>query len=166
MVGLAPPARAIVLSVDEKSQEQALDRTQPLLPMVPGGPERRTHDYVRHGTTSLFAALDVASGRVVGRCHRRHLQQEFLKFLGHLDAAVVREPGTQVHLVLDNYATHKTPAVKRCFLRHPDYHLHFTPTGSSWLNQVERFFAELTEKRIRRGTFASVPALERAIEGY
>ena len=164
---LAPPARAIVLSVDEKSQVQALDRTQPLLPMTPGGgPERRTHDYVRHGTTSLFAALDVASGRVVGRCHRRHRHQEFLRFLDHLDRSVAREPGTAVHLVLDNYATHKTPAVKRWFLRHPDYRLHFTPTGSSWLNQVERFFAEITEKRIRRGTFASVPALERAIEEY
>jgi len=163
---LAPPARAIVLSVDEKSQVQALDRTQPLLPMTPGDPERRTHDYVRHGTTSLFAALDVASGRVVGRCHRRHRHQEFLKFLDHLDRSVAREPGTAVHLVLDNYATHKTPAVKRWFVRHPDYHLHFTPTGSSWLNQVERFFAAITEKRIRRGTFASVTALERAIEEY
>ena len=163
---LSPPARAVVLSVDEKSQVQALDRTQPLLPMVPGDPERRTHDYVRHGTTSLFAALDVATGRVVGRCHRRHRHQEFIKFLDHLDASVVREPGTQVHLVLDNYATHKTPAVKRWFLRHPAYHLHFTPTGSSWLNQVERFFAEITEKRIRRGAFRSVPALERAIEEY
>ena len=163
---LAPPARAVVLSVDEKSQVQALDRTQPLLPMVPAGPERRTHDYVRHGTTSLFAALDVASGRVVGRCHRRHRQQEFLKFLDHVDVTVAREPGTQIHLVLDNYATHKTAAVKRWFLRHPDYRLHFTPTGSSWLNQVERFFAEITQKRIRRGTFRSVPALERAIEEY
>ena len=163
---LAPPARAVVLSVDEKSQVQALDRTQPLLPMAPGGVERRTHDYVRHGTTSLFAALDVASGRVIGRCHRRHRHQEFLRFLDHLDAALPRTPGTSVHLVLDNYATHKTPAVKRWFLRHPDYHLHFTPTGSSWLNQVERFFAEITEKRIRRGAFRSVPALERAIEEY
>ena len=118
IVGLyvAPPAHAVVLSVDEKSQIQALDRTQPLLPMTPGGgPERRTHDYVRHGTTSLFAALDVATGRVIGRCHRRHRHQEFLKFLDHLDATLVREPGTAVHLVLDNYATHKTPAVKRWF---------------------------------------------------
>jgi transposase len=163
---LAPPARAIVLSVDEKSQVQALDRTQPLLPMVPGDPERRTHDYVRHGTTSLFAALDVATGKVVGECRRRHRHQEFIKFLDHLDASVAREPGTRIHLVLDNYATHKTPAVKRWFLRHPEYHLHFTPTSGSWLNQVERFFAEITQKRIRRGSFRSVPALERAIEEY
>jgi transposase len=163
---LAPPAKAIVLSVDEKSQVQALDRTQPLLPMTPGQAERGTHDYVRHGTTSLFAALDVASGQVIGKCHRRHRHQEFVKFLDHLDAALSREPGVSIHIVLDNYATHKTPAVKRWFLRHPDYHLHFIPTSSSWLNQVERFFAEITEKRIRRGVFRSVPALERAITDY
>lgn len=163
---LAPPEKAIVLSVDEKSQVQALDRTQPLLPMTPGQAERGTHDYVRHGTTSLFAALNVASGQIIGKCHRRHRHQEFVKFLDHLDATLTKEPGVSIHIVLDNYATHKTPAVKRWFLRHPDYHLHFIPTSSSWLNQVERFFAEITEKRIRRGVFRSVPALEQAIVDY
>ena len=163
---LSPPEKAIVLSVDEKSQVQALDRTQPLLPMTPGQTERGTHDYVRHGTTSLFAALNVASGQVIGKCHRRHRHQEFVKFLDHLDATLTKEPGVSIHIVLDNYATHKTPAVKRWFLRHPQYHLHFIPTSSSWLNQVERFFAEITEKRIRRGVFRSVPALEQAITDY
>jgi transposase len=163
---LSPPEKAIVLSVDEKSQVQALDRTQPLLPMTPGQAERGTHDYVRHGTTSLFAALNVASGQVIGKCHRRHRHQEFVKFLDHLDATLTKEPGVSIHIVLDNYATHKTPAVKRWFLRHPEYHLHFIPTSSSWLNQVERFFAEITEKRIRRGVFRSVPALEQAITEY
>ena len=163
---LAPPEKAIVLSVDEKSQVQALDRTQPTLPMTPTQAERGTHDYVRHGTTSLFAALNVASGQVIGTCHRRHRHQEFVKFLDHLDATLSKEPGVGIHIVLDNYATHKTPAVKRWFLRHPDYHLHFIPTSSSWLNQVERFFAEITEKRIRRGAFRSVPALEQAITEY
>jgi transposase len=168
VVGLymSPPERAIVLSVDEKSQVQALDRTQPVLPMTPGQAERGTHDYVRNGTTSLFAALDVATGKVIGRCHRRHRHQEFLKFLDHVDASLVKEPGVSIHLVLDNYATHKTPAVKRWLLRHPEYHLHFIPTSSSWLNQVERFFAEITEKRIRRGVFKSVQALEQAIAEY
>ena len=163
---LAPPERALVLAVDEKSQVQALDRTQPMLPMTPGQAERGTHDYVRHGTTSLFAALDVATGKVIGKCHRRHRHQEFLKFLDHVDASLTKEPDVSVHLVLDNYATHKTPAVKRWFLRHPEYHLHFIPTSSSWLNQVERFFAAITEKRIRRGIFKSVPALEKAIAEY
>jgi transposase len=163
---LDPPERAVVLSVDEKSQVQALDRTQPVLPMTPTQAERGTHDYVRHGTTSLFAALNVATGEVIGRCHRRHRHQEFVKFLDHLDAALPKDPGVSIHIVLDNYATHKTPAVKRWFLRHPEYHLHFTPTSSSWLNQVERFFAEITEKRIRRGVFKSVPALEQAITEY
>jgi transposase len=168
VVGLymAPPERAIVLSVDEKSQVQALDRTQPVLPMTSGQAERGTHDYVRHGTTSLFAALNVATGVVIGKCHRRHRHQEFVKFLNHLDASLPKEPGVSIHIVLDNYATHKTPAVKRWFLRHPEYHLHFTPTSSSWLNQVERFFAEITEKRLRRGVFKSVPALEQAIAEY
>ena len=168
VVGLymSPPENAIVLSVDEKSQVQALDRTQPLLPMAPGQAERRTHDYVRNGTTSLFAALNVATGQVIGKCYRRHRQQEFLKFLKEIDAQVVREPGVEIHLVLDNYGTHKTPAVKRWFVRHPEYHLHFTPTSGSWLNQVERFFAEITEKRIRRGVFRSVAALEKAIMEY
>lgn len=161
-----PPENALVLCVDEKSQVQALDRTQPLLPMRPGQSERRTHDYVRHGTTSLFAALNVATGEVIGRCHRRHRHQEFLRFLNAIDASVPKEPGVEVHLVMDNYGTHKAPAVKRWFLRHPEYHLHFTPTSSSWLNQVERFFAEITERRIRRGAFRSVAALEQAIKEY
>lgn len=163
---LSPPQNAIVLCVDEKPQVQALERTQPVLPMAPARTERATHDYARHGTTSLFAALDVATGAVIGRCHRRHRHQEFLKFLDHLDATLVREPGVAVHVVLDNYGTHKTPAVKRWFLRHPEYHLHFTPTSASWLNQVERFFAAITEDRIRRGVFTSVPQLERAITDY
>ena len=163
---LAPPEKAIVLSVDEKSQVQALDRTQPILPMTPGQAERGTHDSVRHGVTSLFAALNVATGQVIGKCHRRHRHQEFVKFLDHVDSTLVKEPGVSVHIILDNYATHKTPAVKRWFLRHPEYHLHFIPTSSSWLNQVERFFAEITEKRIRRGAFKSVAALEKAITDY
>ena len=168
VVGLymSPPERAIVLCVDEKSQVQALDRTQPLLPMTPGQAERRTHDYVRNGTTSLFAALNVATGEVIGKCHRRHRHQEFLKFLNEIDARMPKEPGVEVHLILDNYGTHKTAAVKRWFLRHPGYHLHFTPTSSSWLNLVERFFAEITEKRIRRGVFRSVAELEQAIREY
>jgi transposase len=163
---LSPPENAIVLCVDEKPQVQALERTQPVLPLAPGRTERATHDYARHGTTSLFAALNVASGAVIGKCHRRHRQQEFVKFLDHVDATLPREPGVAVHVVLDNYATHKTPAVKRWFLRHPEYHLHFTPTSASWLNQVERFFALISEDRIRRGVFKSVAALERAICEY
>jgi transposase len=168
VVGLymSPPENAIVLSVDEKSQVQALDRTQPLLPMTPGQAERGTHDYVRNGTTSLFAALNVATGAVIGKCYRRHRQQEFLKFLNEIDAQVEREPGVEIHIILDNYGTHKTAAVKRWFERHPEYHLHFTPTSGSWLNQVERFFAEITEKRIRRGAFRNVAALEKAILEY
>jgi transposase len=163
---LSPPEKAIVLSVDEKSQVQALDRTQPILPMTPGQAERGTHDYVRHGTTSLFAALNVATGQVIGKCHARHRHQEFVKFLDHLDHTLTKEPGVSIHIVLDNYATHKTPAVKRWLLRHPDYHLHFIPTSTSWLNQIERFFAAITEKRIRRGAFRSVPALVTAINEY
>ena len=163
---LSPPENAIVLSVDEKSQVQALDRTQPLLPMTPAQVERGTHDDVRHGVTSLFAALDVATGEVIGTCHRRHRHQEFVTFLDHVDRTVVKEPGLSIHLILDNDATHETPAVKRWLLRHPDYHRHVIPTRSSWLNQVERFFAEVTEKRIRRGAFRSVPALEKAIADY
>ncbi len=168
VVGLymSPPEKAIVLSVDEKSQVQALDRTQPLLPMTPGQAERGTHDYVRNGTTSLFAALNVATGQVIGKCYRRHRQQEFLKFLNEIDAQVVRETGVEIHIILDNYGTHKTAAVKRWFERHPEYHLHFTPTSGSWLNQVERFFAAITERRIRRGVFRSVAALEKAIMEY
>jgi transposase len=163
---LNPPDRAIVLSVDEKSQVQALNRTQPLLPMTPGQAERGTHDYERHGITSLFAALDVATGAVIGRCYRRHRQQEFVKFLDAIDAAVPEEDGVTVHLVLDNYGTHKTPRVKRWLARHPRFVVHFTPTGGSWLNQVERFFAEITDRRIRRGSFRSVKALEEAIASY
>jgi transposase len=163
---LSPPERALVLCVDEKSQVQALDRTQPLLPLGPGQAERRTHDYARHGTTSLFAALDVATGQVIGKCYRRHRQQEFVRFLEEIDAAVPHEEGLQIHLVLDNYGTHKTPRVKRWLQRHPRYVVHFTPTSGSWLNQVERFFGELTDKRIRRGVFRSVAALEAAIKDY
>jgi transposase len=163
---LNPPDRAIVLCVDEKSQVQALNRTQPLLPLGPGQPERGTHDYERHGVTSLFAALNVATGEVLGQCHRRHRQQEFIKFLDQIDATLVQEPDVTIHVVMDNYGTHKTPKVKRWFQRHPEYHLHFVPTYSSWLNQVERFFAEITEKRIRRGSFRSVKSLEQAITEY
>src|SRR3954470_1347066 len=163
---LDPPDRAVVLSVDEKSGTQALDRPQPVLPMTPGQAERGTHDYVRHGTTSLFAALDVATGKVIGQCHRRHRHQEFIKFLTEIDAAVPAEDGVTTHLVMDNYATHKTPAVKRWLTKHPRFVVHFTPTSGSWLNQVERFFAEITEKRIRRGVFKTVKALEQAIESY
>lgn len=125
-------------------------------------PERRTHDYYRHGTTSLFAALDVATGTVIGKCLRKHRQQEFLRFLRHLD----KTPGQEIHLVMDNYATHKTSAVRRWFQRHPEYHVHFTPTISSWLNQIERFFSEITTRRIRRSAFHSVTALEQAIRDY
>ena len=163
---LDPPDRALVLCVDEKSQVQALDRTQPLLPLEPGKPERHTPDYARHGTTSLFAALNVATGEVIGKCHRRHRSREFLKFLDHVDATVQREAGVEIHLIMDNYGTHKTAAVRRWFLRHPEYRLHFTPTSASWLNLVERFFGEITEKRIRRGAFRSVQALEGAIREY
>ena len=163
---LDPPDRAVVLCVDEKSGTQALDRTQPVLPMTPGQAERGTHDYVRHGTTSLFAALDVATGKVIGKCHRRHQHREFVEFLADIDAAVPREEGVTIHLVMDNYATHKTPAVRRWLARHPRFVAHFTPTSGSWLNQVERFFAEITAKRLRRGVFKSIRELERAIEAY
>ena len=162
---LNPPEHAIVLCVDEKSQVQALDRTQPILPLRPGLPEQRTNDYERHGTTSLFAAPDIATGKVIGKCHRRHRHQEFLKFMRTVDAAVPPDAG-EIHLVLDNYGTHKTPSVVRWFARHPRYQLHFTPTSGSWVNQVERWFAEITEKRIRRGSFTSVPDPEKAIQDY
>jgi transposase len=161
---LAPPERALVLCVDEKSQVQALDRTQPLLPMRPGQPERRSHDYTRHGTTTLFAALDVATGEVIGRCFARHRAREFLKFLRTIEANV--PANLDVHLVMDNYATHKTPPIRSWFARHPRWHIHFTPTGASWLNQVERFFALLTEKQLRRGVHRSTQELEAAILGY
>jgi transposase len=154
------PDRAVVLSVDEKSGTPALDRTQPVLPMTLGQAERGTHDSVRNGTTSRFAASDVATGQVIGRCHRRHRHQEFVRFLDEIDAAVPEEDGVAVHLVMDNYATHETPAVKRWRARHPRFVVHVTPTSASWLNQVERFFAEITEKRIRRGVFQTVQALE------
>jgi transposase len=163
---LAPPERAIVLCVDEKSQVQALDRTQPVQPLLPGRAAKASHDYARHGTTSLFGALNVATGRVIGQCHRRHSHEEFLAFLGHVDAALTRQPGTAVHVVMDNYGTHKHPRVRQWFVRHPEYVPHFTPTSASWLNQVERFFAEITRRRIRRGSFRSVDELEWAIEDY
>lgn len=159
-----PPDKAIVLSVDEKSQIQALDRTQPILPLRPGLPERQTHDYERHGTTTLFAALDVAAGKIIGQCQPRHRHQEFLRFLETVDAAM--KPAVPVHLILDNYGTHKHPDVKTWFADHPRYQVHFTPTSASWLNQVERWFAEITRKRIRRGTFRSVRELEKAIRDY
>lgn len=163
---LSPPENAIVLCVDEKSQVQALDRKQPLLPLQPGTPERHTHDYTRHGTTSLFAAWNVATGEVIGRCQTQHRHQEFLKFLKQIDRTLPETPGVEIHLVMDNYATHKAPAVKRWLAKRPRYQVHFTPTSASWLNQVERFFAEITQKRIRRGAFRSVPALEKAIMDY
>ena len=161
---LNPPDRALVLCADEKSQIQALDRTQPLLPLRPGQVERRTHDYVRHGTTSLFAALDIKTGTVIGRCHRRHRAVEFRKFLDTIDAAV--PPELDIHLVLDNYATHKTPLIRRWLSKRPRVHLHFTPTGASWINLVERWFATLTAKQIRRGVHRSTRALETAIIEY
>ncbi len=168
VVGLymSPPEDAIVLSVDEKSQVQAPDRTQPSLPLAPGQAERRAPDYVRNGTTSLFAALNVATGAVIGKCYRRHRQQESLEFLDEIDAQVDREPGAEIHLVLDNSGTHKTPSVERWFARHPGYHLHFTPTSGSWLNRVERSFAEIAEKQIRRGVFRSAAASEKASMEY
>jgi transposase len=163
---LAPPDRAIVLCVDEKSQCQALDRTQPLLPMICGSPERHTHDYVRHGTTSLYSALNVATGEVIGKCSRRHRAADFLRFMNEVDKTIPEEDGVELHIVMDNASTHKTEQVRRWFARRPRYHIHFTPTGSSWLNQVERFFAEITNKRIRRGAFRSIAALEAAIRNY
>lgn len=161
---LDPPDRAVVLCVDEKSQIQALDRTAPILPMAIGVPERRTHDYRRHGTTSLFAALDVATGRIIGECHRRHRSREFQRFLETIDAATPRD--LDLHLILDNYGTHKTPAIRRWLARHPRFHVHFTPTSASWLNLVERWFAMLTQKQIKRGSHRSTRALEAAIRDY
>jgi transposase len=161
---LNPPDKALVLSVDEKSQIQALDRTQPILPLRPGLPERRTHDYERHGTTTLFAALNVLEGTVIGHCQPRHRHQEFLLFLNKIEAST--DPGLDIHLILDNYGTHKHPLVKHWFKDHPRYHVHFTPTSSSWLNQVERWFAEITRKQIRRGTFRSVRDLVKTIHDY
>jgi len=161
---LNPPDRALVLCVDEKSQIQALDRTAPLLPMRPGQSERRSHDYQRHGTTSLFAAFDVASGRVLGQLHRRHRSREFRQFLDTIDHNV---PGQlDVHLILDNYGTHKTQLIRRWLAQRPRFHLHFTPTSASWLNLVERWFATLTEKQIRRGVHRSTAELENAIRHF
>jgi transposase len=161
---LDPPLKAMVLCVDEKSQIQALDRTQPRLPLAPGIPERRTHDYARHGTTTLFAALDIATGEVIGQLHRRHRSSEFLQFLRTIEANVPTH--LDVHLVMDNYGTHKTPAIKAWFARHPRFTVHFTPTSASWLNQVERWFATLTQNYIRRGTHRSTRELEQAIRNY
>jgi transposase len=159
-----PPERAVVLCVDEKAQIQALDRSQPVLPMMPGMPERRTHDYYRHGITSLFAAFNIADGTVISQLHRRHRSLEFKKFLTAIDKAVPAD--LDVHLVADNYGTHKTPEIQAWLARHPRFHMHFTPTGSSWLNQVERWFGLLTDKLIRRGVHTSVQALEKDIQQW
>jgi transposase len=161
---LNPPLKAMVLCVDEKSQIQALNRTEPILPLTPGLPQRRTHDYLRHGTTTLFAALNVASGEVIGELHRRHRAKEFLKFLATIERNT--PAGLQAHLIMDNYGTHKTAAVRAWFARHPRFHVHFTPTSASWINQVERWFALLTEKQIKRGSHRSTLELERAIRDY
>ena len=161
---LSPPNRALVLSVDEKSQIQALDREQPVLPMMPGIPERRTHSYVRHGTTSLFAALDIASGFVIGKCYNRHRAVEFLDFLKQIDNQVPE--GLDVHIIMDNYATHKTGMIKAWLARRPHYHVHFTPTSASWINHIERWFAELTRKQLRRGVHTSTKQLETDIRAF
>src|SRR4051812_17496574 len=161
---LAPPDRALVLCVDEKSQVQALDRTQPLLPLRPGQAERRSHDYARHGTTSLFAALDVTAGKVIGRCFPRHRAAEFRRFLDEIDANT--PPELDVHLVLDNSATHKTKLIRAWLAQRPRYHVHFTPTSASWINQVERWFGLLTERALRRGVHRSVAELERDIRAF
>jgi transposase len=161
---LDPPERALVLCVDEKSQIQALDRTQPLLPMRPGQVERRTHDYKRHGVTTLFAALDVKAGTVIGKCMPRHRAQEFRKFLDEVERNV--PTNLDIHIVMDNASSHKTKLIRAWFAKRPSWHVHFTPTSSSWLNQVERFFALLTEQQIKRGVHRSTAELERAITNY
>lgn len=161
---LNPPERAIVLCADEKSNIQALNRSAPLLPMMPADPARQTHDYIRHGTSSLFAALDMATGQVITRMHRRHRAAEFKKFLNQIDREVPAD--LAVHLILDNYATHKTPEIKAWLLRHPRFHLHFIPTSSSWLNLVERWFGEVTTRKIRRGAHRSVAELEADINNW
>jgi transposase len=161
---LDPPEKALVLCVDEKSQIQALDRSAPVLPMMPGLPERRTHDYLRHGVTTLFAALDVATGQIYGSIHRRHRAVEFKKFLTKLDQQIPAE--LDVHLICDNYATHKTPAIAKWLDAHPRFHMHHTPTYASWLNQVERWFALLTDNKLRRGTHRSIQALEKDIRDW
>lgn len=160
---LNPPENALVLCVDEKTQIQALERTQPLLPLRPGSAERRTHDYRRNGTLTLFAALDIATGEVVGKCKKRHRHQEFLEFLRHLDKAF---PDTDLHLVLDNASTHKHPNVKRWLARRPRFHLHFTPTSASWMNQVELWFSLLTTQAVRRESFKTVRALLNRIYAF
>jgi transposase len=161
---LNPPDRALVFAVDEKSQIQALDRTQPGLPLKKGRCGTMTHDYKRHGTTTLFAALDIATGKVIGQCMPRHRHQEWLKFLRRIDAETPKI--LAVHLIADNYATHKHPKVQAWLKRHPRFHMHFTPTSASWINQVERFFGRITEDRIRCGVFKSVAELEAAIQQY
>jgi transposase len=161
---LDPPDKAVVFSVDEKSQIQALDRSQPGLPLKKGRAGTMTHDYKRHGTTTLFAALNLLDGKVIGHCMKRHRHQEFIRFLNRIDRQTL--PYLDIHLIIDNYATHKTPAVKRWLKKHPRFHIHFTPTSASWLNMIERFFAEITRKRIRRGVFKSVAELEQAIYDY
>jgi transposase len=161
---LNPPEKALVLCVDEKSPIQALERTQPLLPLRSGIPARQTHDYKRNGTTTLFAALSMLNGKVIGDCMPRHRHQEFIRFLKKIDTQTPTDQ--DLHLIVDNYATHKHPRVKAWFKRHPRFHLHFTPTSSSWLNMVERWFREITDKRIRRGSFSSVPELISAINEY
>ncbi len=159
-----PPANALVLCVDEKSQIQALDRSQPVLPMRPSTPHRLTHNYVRHGTTSLFAALDVATGNVIGKCYRRHRTDEFMKFLSVIKRNVPAK--LDVHLVMDNYTTHKTERVKRWLLRNPRFHIHFIPTHSSWLNMVESWFSQLSNRKLKRGVHCSTRALERDINEF
>jgi transposase len=159
-----PPERAVVLCTDEKSQVQALDRSQPVLPMMPGMPERRSHDYVRHGITTLFAAFNIADGTVISELHRRHRASEFKKFLTTIDKTVPAD--LDVHLICDNYGTHKTPAIKAWLAKHPRFQIHFTPTGSSWINQVERWFAFLTDQLLRRGVHKSVAALEKDIREW
>ncbi len=159
-----PPDKSIVLCVDEKSQIQALERTQPLLPLRPGIPARQTHDYTRHGTTTLFAALSMLDGSVIGDCMPRHRHQEFIRFLQLINVKTPQD--LALHLIVDNYGTHKHPSVVRWLKRHPRFHLHFTPTSSSWLNLVERWFSDITSKRIRRGSFSNVKELIRAIQQY
>ena len=161
---LNPPDRAVVVCLDEKSQVQALNRTEPILPLAPGVPARQSHDYERHGVTSLFAAMDVASGVTISTCYRRHRHQEFLRFLNEIDENL--PAGLDVHLVMDNYGTHKVSRVRNWLARHPQYHVHFTPTSGSWLNLVERLFAEVTERCVRRGSHTSVRSLEKAMLAY
>ena len=161
---LNPPDRAIVLCVDEKSQVQALNRTEPILPLAPGVPARQSHDYERHGVTSLFAAMDVASGVTISTCYRRHRHQEFLRFLNEIEENLPAK--LDVHLVMDNYGTHKVAKVRSWLARHPRYHVHYTPTSGSWLNLVERLFAEVTERCVRRGSHTAIRKLEKAMLDY